>query len=258
MIRAYQSCTEAFPLSSPNQRYTLNLSIDAFMDDTWLPAPNTSNLPLNDLATQAQQNLQTWHNILQSSSGQLNPKKCVWMLFNWHFKPSGIAQIKVPATPPIITTTIIGAEPYPIRRLQPDEAHRYLGIQLTTDGNQKKELQIFKERMQRYTNFIHQCPLTAQEARVVYLQCYLPTLSYPLPATSFPPENLIKIQGSATSAFLSKMGYPRTFPRAITYASTSRGGLGFQHLGHDKGSNSAYSSSSTFKPIPPPVKPTKY
>jgi len=82
---------------------------------------------------------------------------------------------------------------------------------------------------------MHQCLLTAREARVVYLQCYLPTISYPLPATSFPLDKLVKIQGSATSAFLSKMGYPRTFPRAVTYASQHHGGLGFQHLGYKQG-----------------------
>jgi len=235
MIRAYKSTTHPSTLQSPNTSITLNLSIDAFMDDTWMPATSNNNSALQELTGQAQQNLQKWHDILQSSGGQLNPKKCVWMLFNWHFKPSGAAQLRAPPVPPEITTTIKGSEPYPIWRLQPNEAHRYLGIQLTTDGNHKRELQIFKDRTQRYTNFIHQCPLTTQEARVVYLQCYLPTISYPLPATSFPPEKIIKIQGSATSAFLSKMGYPRTFPRAITYVSTRRGGLGFRHLGHEQG-----------------------
>jgi len=82
---------------------------------------------------------------------------------------------------------------------------------------------------------MHQCPLTAREARVVYLQCYLPTLSYPLPATYFPLEKILKLQGAAISAFLSKMGYPRTFPRAVTYASHHRGGLGFRHLGYEQG-----------------------
>jgi len=32
-----------------------------------------------------------------------------------------------------------------------------------------------------------------------------------------------------------KLGYPRTFPRSVVYASTSRGGLGFRHLGHEQG-----------------------
>jgi len=123
MIRTYKSTTNPFPLQSPNKRTTLNLSIDAFMDNTWMPAPNTSNLTLQDLASQAQQNLQKWHDILQSSGSQLNPKKCEWMLVNWHFKPSGAAQIKAPATPPEITTMITGSKPYPIRCLQPKKKH---------------------------------------------------------------------------------------------------------------------------------------
>jgi len=35
--------------------------------------------------------------------------------------------------------------------------------------------------------------------------------------------------------FLMKLGYPQTFPRSVVYASTSRGGLGFWHLGHKQG-----------------------
>jgi len=114
MIKAYQSCTNMFPLQSPNTHQTLPLSIDAFMDNTWLPAPNTQHMPLNEIGLQAQRNLQKWHDILQSSGGQLNPKKCVWMLFHWTFKPSGIAKISIPPKLPIITTTITGSEPYPI------------------------------------------------------------------------------------------------------------------------------------------------
>jgi len=164
MIKAYQSRTDIFPLQSPNKHHQLPLSIDAFMDDTWLPAPNLQNLPLPELATQAQTNLQLWHDILQSSGGQLNPKKGVWMLFHWIHKPSGETKISIPPNPPTITTTIAGAEPYAIRQLNPNEAHRYLGIQLTTDGNTKQELKLFQDRTTHYTQFMHQCLLTAREA----------------------------------------------------------------------------------------------
>jgi len=35
--------------------------------------------------------------------------------------------------------------------------------------------------------------------------------------------------------FLNKMGYPVTFPRAVVYAPSEVGSLGFQHLGHEQG-----------------------
>jgi len=50
-----------------------------------------------------------------------------------------------------------------------------------------------------------------------------------------PTARLYKIQSPATSIFLTKLGYPRTFPRAITYASPDCGGVGFLHLGHEQG-----------------------
>jgi len=73
------------------------------------------------------------------------------------------------------------------------------------------------------------------EICTIYKQNYLPTVSYPLPATHIPSQHLYEAQSSATTVFLMKLGYPRTFPRSVVYASTSRGGLGFQHLGHEQG-----------------------
>jgi len=140
-----------------NTHHQLPLSIDAFMDDMWLPAPNLQNLPRNELALQAQTNLQKWHGILQSSGSQLNLKKCMWMLFHWMHKPSGEARISVPSLPPVITTTITGSEPYAIRCLTPTKAHHYLGIQLTTDGNTKQELKIFQEPHVTHSSCINAC-----------------------------------------------------------------------------------------------------
>jgi len=79
------------------------------------------------------------------------------------------------------------------------------------------------------------CPFSHREASTVYRQCYLPTVGYPLPATSMQPHRLNKIQSPATAIFLTKMGYPHTFPRAITYASPDRGGIGFLQLGNEQG-----------------------
>jgi len=79
------------------------------------------------------------------------------------------------------------------------------------------------------------CPFSRHKAYVVYRQCYLPMVGYPLPATSMPPERLYKLQSPATAIFLTKIGYPCTFPRAIVYAPPDCGGIGFLHLGHEQG-----------------------
>jgi len=125
--------------------------------------------------------------------------------------------------------------PIRIKRLQHDEAHRYLGVQITTDSNYKKELDMFKQRNTRYIQLLRECPFKHHEIRTIYKQCYLPTVSYPLPATHIPPQQLYDAQSLATTVFLTKLGYPQTFPRSVVYASTSQGGTGFRHLGHEQG-----------------------
>jgi len=74
-----------------------------------------------------------------------------------------------------------------------------------------------------------------KEIRTIYKQCYLPTMSYPLPVTHIPPQQLYTAQSSATTVFLTKLGYPRMFPRSMVYAAISRGGMGFWHLGYEQG-----------------------
>jgi len=70
---------------------------------------------------------------------------------------------------------------------------------------------------------------------MVYKQCYLPTVSYPLPASSLQPDLIYQSQQAATLWFLLHMGYPCTLPRRIVYAPSSIGGLGFIHLGFEQG-----------------------
>jgi len=77
--------------------------------------------------------------------------------------------------------------------------------------------------------------MTQREASVIYRQCYLPKVTYPLPATNIPPDKLYQSQQRVTAQFLNKMGYPITFPRAVVYAPREVGGLGFRHLGHEQG-----------------------
>jgi len=59
---------------------------------------------------------------------------------------------------------------------------------------------------------------------------YLPTLTYPFPATTLPKSILEKAQSMTTPVILSKMGYNKNMPKAIVYAPSTHGSLGFKHL----------------------------
>jgi len=195
--------------------------------------------PTQDAPTpiqKVQYNLTLWNELLQASGGSLNPSKCVWFYFNWKQDTRGTVKIvPPPPTTQHITIQTAPNQTAPIRLLQPHEAHRYLGVQFTTDGNCNAELALFQQRNAKFLNLLQQCPFPQRDIQVIYKQCYLPTVSYPLPATTMPPTKLYRLQSPATSVFLTKMGYPRTFPCAVTYAASDRGGIGFRHLGHEQG-----------------------
>jgi len=163
---------------------------------------------------------------------------CQWRCWCCHWKQDAQGTAKVtepPANHPPIHISTQNNKPTVIRLLKPHEAHRYLGVQFTTDGNCKEELALFHQRNTKFVNLLQQCPFPHCNIQVIYKQCYLPAVSYPLPAATMPPQRLYQLQSPATTAFLSKLGYPCTFPRAIVYAASDRGGLGFRHLGHEQG-----------------------
>jgi len=69
---------------------------------------------------------------------------------------------------------------------------------------------------------------------MVYQQCYLPALVYPLPATTMDPNKIQSTQDQVTSLFLRSMGYSHRFPRSIVFAPSTIGGLGLHHIGYEQ------------------------
>jgi len=153
MILAYVSQALPWLLQSPDKSISTIQGFDAFMDDTTITNVATGTETLQDTVNAAQQNLNLWNDLLQASGGILNPTKCVWFLFNWEFKPNGSVKLHHPSYP-TITITNPPNPPQPIKRLNLTEAHCYLGVHLTTDGNYTKELSVFQERNTRYINLL--------------------------------------------------------------------------------------------------------
>jgi len=51
---------------------------------------------------------------------------------------------------------------------------------------------MYQQRHNNYTKLLQQCPFLQANIQVIYKQCYLPTVSYPLPATSIQSAKLYK------------------------------------------------------------------
>jgi len=219
-ISAYKTQVKPWVMQHPNGLPILEQAIDTFIDDTTLITrgqPQTIQMMLTQIV---QENLLHWHHLLQASGGCLNPQKCSTSTFQWNYDDKGTAILTPPQDQPAQQLVIPDKykQPYTLYQNHPNKAVWLLGVQIAMDRNYKKELGIFIQRNNRYTQALQHCRLTHHKAEIVYKQCYLPMVSYPLPATNIPPDLLDRHQAKATTAFLAKMGYCCTMPRALVYA----------------------------------------
>jgi len=237
LITAYQSKATSWQIKSVLRDMLLVLGLDDFVDDTNMIHGAHGTATFSELLEVVQRNLDLWQGLLRASGGALNAKKCSWTPFIWTFNKHGHARLSpIPDPSPFnIYTQDMHGVTYPLKINKPDEAIRLLGIHIAADGSYAKELSILQQKQDRYVQFLLRTPLSHREARVIYKQCYLPTVTYPFPATNMPPAKIYDTQCTVTSLFLTRMGYPRHIPRCVVYAPEMVGGIGLRHLGHEQG-----------------------
>jgi hypothetical protein len=68
-----------------------------------------------------------------------------------------------------------------------------------------------------------------------YFASFIPSVTYPLPATHTPADKLDKVAAPAQAAFLAGMGYNRHYPTALKFESPGRLGAGLRRLSTEKG-----------------------
>ncbi len=210
LITAYHAEAKLWSLPNPTTNETLTMGIDAFMDDTNHLLGNPIDDRLSTILPDAQYNLDLWQGLIQASGGTLNPAKCSWTPFLWHYDRHGEPRLVDPPPRPQYHMTAPDRHGvrHTLHRNKPADAVRLLGVHIAADGNCAKELNVLRSRQSQYCSFLQRTPLTRREAKVIYRQCYLPKVSYPLPATTMPPDQIYKTQSTVTSLFLNKMGYP--------------------------------------------------
>ncbi len=75
--------------------------------------------------------------------------------------------------------------------------------------------------------------MSRREAVILYRSCFLPVLTYPLPATWLPDKFFGKIHRLSTLVILNKMGYHKSLPRSLVFAPKELGSIGLCHLQHE-------------------------
>jgi len=236
MADAYQAKAHGWTIKSPVSTESVKFTLKAFIDDVNLFIGQDPNVTDADFHEQAQQDINRWHGILKATGGELNTKKCFWSDFQLQYDPKGHPSIrpKQPDDPKLVLTTSDGTQET-LKNTLSNEGIRHLGVHISMDGNQTTEEKMLYKRCRLFQKVYRTCPLTRHEAAVTYTTIFLPTITYPFPATTISQKNLNKAQSLTTPLVLSSMGYNRNMPKAVVYAPTSHGGIGFCHLHSEQG-----------------------
>jgi len=213
-------------LSDPLNSLTILCSLKAFIDDVVLHAMTNMQTPYPILQQQAQSQLQWWNQIVGVTGGALNHKKCCAIAYHWTPDKHGILTLSTPANNDSITLDDTH-NPQLITTIPLHQGTRYLGLLTTRDQNTKPMEQHIWQKALTYTAAF-QCMLMSQsEVGVLYKSCFLPALTYLLPATWLPDTFFEKVHQLSTSVILNKMGYHKSLPHSLVFTSKEIGRLDY-------------------------------
>jgi len=212
LIDAYHTRVAPNTMHDPTTTVTILRSLKAFINDVVLHATDPTAGNTDELISRAQTRLRWWNQLVQVMGGALNPKKCCGMLYQWHPDKHGILCLSKPDLNQTAITVSDKRHDQPIKILLPHEGTQYLGLYLTTDRNTNPMENHLWEKAVVYTRAFQRTPMTHREAGVLYKSCFLPALTYPLPATWLPDRFFTKVHQLSTLTILNKMGYHSTLP----------------------------------------------
>jgi len=232
LIDAYHEHIQPSLIPDPTLTLTITKSIKAFIDDVAMSVCDPS-CDINALIKRAQTQLQWWSQLIQTTGGALNPKKCHAAVYTWTPDKHGILRLAARPTDDPITPD--PNQPHEkIQILKPHHGTRYLGVYVTMNGSTKPmESHLWKKAL-LYTKAFQRTHMSRREANVLYRSCFVPALAYPLPATWLQLSFFDRIHRLSTSTLLNKMGYHRFLPRAMVFAPRTMGGVGLCNLHHEQ------------------------
>jgi hypothetical protein len=109
----------------------------------------------------AQQDAQTWHDLLHASGRALELPKCVYQLTSWSFKSDGSPFITgYNNTHKVTVHNKSSNTSQEITGISAYTAHTILGHHKDPDGNQTKQRSKLEEKCKQATEFMANSPLT--------------------------------------------------------------------------------------------------
>jgi hypothetical protein len=217
-------------LISPLSNTSFNLTGYGFVDDTELLATPQKN---NSLIHTFQSAIDGWAGILGATGGALEPEKSFDMIVEWTNK-HGKWTMNPTKTRRTTMTNQYGNS-ITLDRVPTNVGKRALGVRLAADGNNTAESEYLQTKAKHWAHRL----LTSKSNRSITWAAFnttiIPSLSYPLGATTFTRDQADSILRPLLSSVLATGGIARSFPRSVVHGPLALQGLQLPHLYVEQG-----------------------
>jgi hypothetical protein len=117
-----------------------------------------------------------------------------------------------------------------IKQISPAEPYKYVGVEISLDGNMNRPTQSLQEKCNHMATTFHQIYFNHTFSKLGFTTMYTPILCYALTTSSLSQYTLQFIQKPIFNIALSWMGFNKHMPRAVVFASKLKGGMGIMDL----------------------------
>ena len=203
-----------------------------FMDDTDLVQaaldPQSTALAI---LSKVQQALSLWSGSVRATGGAINPEKSFWWLLDYDWKSSAgkWGYKRICNLPGSVQIPDLLGRPHSLTRLEPDQAERTLGIQMSPQYNGSAQHSSLKQKAKDWATHISASSLLPYDVFPLIKSTILKSLAYPMALTHLNPTQWEKIMSPVLRAALPKARISRNFPRAVVYGPQRFQGFGIPH-----------------------------
>ena len=229
MIETYHDFADGSTINDPLDLLTFSIWVLSYVDDNSLLRTFPNSLPCDSLWRLASKEFSSWQKLLQITGGDLALEKCTCSVMKWRWSstyglPSLASSKDFPGTLTARSTLDPFSKQTQIKRLEPWEAQRQLGIRLPLTGSCSLEFQFRLQQSSSLATALKRAPLTSHEAYTHFRQYFLPSLSFPFPVTTLTTSQCHQLQKKYIFTLLPKVHINRHMPRVTVFSPTSLGG----------------------------------
>ncbi|CAJ1953065.1 unnamed protein product [Cylindrotheca closterium] len=203
-----------------------------FVDDTdVMESNNNVETTGEDLLPSVQLALDLWLGGISATGGAINPAKSFWWLIDFKWRPSsGTWVLRRKAEMPGELTLQDPTGPWAtLRRLQPDEAERTLGVMMAPLETGTAQHLALREKAKNWAAKFRPQHLLCYDVLPLLKATALKTLEYVMPLSTLGRSDWVSIMSPILQASLHKAGVCRSFPRVVVFAPLKYQGLGIPH-----------------------------